>query len=103
MFEKIQEGAFPKTKIGTTTTIGEIISSILPFVFSITGILLLVYLIMGGLQLMFAAGDPKRVQAAWGKVTNALIGFVIIFISYWLVALIGKIFGLDIVISIFGK
>jgi len=85
----------------TDLKIGTIVTGILPYVFTITGILLLIYLIMGGLQLMLAAGDPKKIQGAWGKVTNALIGFVIIFIAYWLTQLIGKIFNIQIISDIF--
>jgi len=99
-FDKITP--FPTATYGVDTTIGTIISDILPYVFTITGILLLIYLLLGGFQLMFAAGDPKKVQGAWGKITNAVIGFVIIFIAYWLTQLIGKVFNIEIINTIFG-
>lgn len=99
--EQIQTGAFPTGAYGVGTTIGKIISDILPYIFTITGILILISLIMGGFQLMFAAGDPKKVQGAWGKITNAIIGFVIIFIAYWLTQLIGKVFNIQIIKDIF--
>ncbi len=101
MLEEIQHGAFPKAKIATNTSIGKIISDILPYVFTITGILLLLYLILGGLQLMLAAGEPKKVEGARGKITNALIGFVIVFLAYWITQLIGKIFDIQIINNIF--
>jgi hypothetical protein len=85
----------------TSLKIGEIITQIFPYVFWITGILLLTYLLLGGFQLMFAAGDPKKVQGAWGKITNAVIGFVIIFIAYWVTQLIGKVFNIQIINDIF--
>ena len=85
----------------TNLQIGTIITNILPYVFFATGILLLIYLLMGGLQLMLAAGDPKKVQGAWGKITNAVIGFVIIFIAYWVTKLVGQIFNIAIINSIF--
>lgn len=100
-FDKIQMGAFPTAFLGTNTKIGEIISMILPYVFLITGILLLIYLLLGGFQLMFAAGDPKKVEGARGKITSAVIGFVIIFIAYWLTQLIGRVFNITIIRSIF--
>ncbi|PIZ48041.1 hypothetical protein COY29_04340 [Candidatus Woesebacteria bacterium CG_4_10_14_0_2_um_filter_39_14] len=100
IFENITP--FPNATYGTSVTIGKIISDILPYVFWVTGILLLVYLLLGGLQLMFAAGDPKKVQGAWGKITNAVIGFVIIFVAYWVTQLIGKVFNIEIINSIFG-
>lgn len=86
---------------GADTNIGKIISNILPYIFTITGILLLIYLLAGGFQLMFAAGEPKKVQGAWGKITNAVIGFVIIFVAYWVTQLIGKVFNIQIINNIF--
>ena len=102
-FDKITLSPSPAPLNPTTSlTIGKIISELFPYIFWISGILILIYLIMGGFQLMFAAGDPKKVQGAWGKITNAIIGFVIIFIAYWLTQLIGKIFNINIINTIFG-
>ncbi|MEK7061622.1 MAG: hypothetical protein AAB954_03090 [Patescibacteria group bacterium] len=91
------------TYITTNVTIGRIITDLFPVIFTITGILLLIFLLMGGFQLMFAAGDPKKVQGAWGKITNAILGFVIIFIAYWVTQLIGKIFNIPSIKYIFGN
>jgi hypothetical protein len=99
--EQIQTNAFSGARITTNTKITDIITLILPYVFWITGILLLIYLLMGGFQLMLAAGDPKKVQGAWGKITNAIIGFVIIFIAYWVTKLVGQIFNIAIINTIF--
>ena len=99
IFENITP--FPTATYGTDTTIGKIISDILPYIFWISGILILIYLIMGGFQLMLSAGDPKKVQGAWGKITNAVIGFVIIFVAYWVTQLVGKVFNISIINTIF--
>jgi len=75
-------------------TIGSIFNTLLPYIFTVAGLLLLLYLIYGGYHLIIAAGDQKGLQEARGKIINALTGFVIIFASYWVVKLIGKILGL---------
>lgn len=97
--ERIQQNA----KINLPfTTIGGIFSQAnLRIIFAIAGILLLIYLLFGGLQLMFSTGDPKKIEAAKGKITNAIIGFVIIFISYWIVQLVGILFNIQIIKDIF--
>ena len=81
--------------------IGDVISAILPYVFSIAGILLLLMLLAGGFQLMLSKGDPKAAQGAWGKITNAAIGFLIIFIAYWLTQLVGRLFNLPRISGMF--
>lgn len=80
----------PNLKIGT------IISVILTnYVFYAAGLMLLVYLVMGGLQMMTSRGDPKAMQAAQGKITNALLGFVIIVVAFLLVQIIGSLLHLQ--------
>lgn len=74
---------------------------ILPYTLSIAGILLLIYMISGGLQMMFAKGDPKALQSAQGKITTALIGFVVILMAYFITNLIGRIFGVQAILDIF--
>jgi len=53
-------------------------------------------LIIGGFGLLTSGGSPDKVKAAQGKITSAVIGFVIIFIAYWLVRILEIAFGLDL-------
>lgn len=100
MLENIQKNA----GITSPESVGSLISDILQkYVFYAAGIALLIYLISGGFQLMLSRGDPKAIQSAQGKITNALLGFVIVFSAYWIVGLIGRIFYLDPFVSIFRK
>ena len=63
--------------------ITDVITRALNYVFTIAGILLLVYLLYGGYQLMISSSNPKKAEEARSIITNALLGFVIIFISFW--------------------
>ena len=81
--------------------LGEIVSGLLPYLFAGAGLFLLLYLIFGGFQLMTSAGDPKKMQEAKGKLTNAFVGFIIIFIAYWLVQIVGTILGIEAITNIF--
>jgi uncharacterized membrane protein len=82
-------------------SVGDLISKVLPYVFGAAGIALLIYLILGGFQLMTSRGDPKAMQAAQAKITNALIGFVIIIIAYIIVQLVGQLLGISTFSTIF--
>lgn len=75
--------------------IGDLVNLILPYVFFGAGIALLIVIILGGIELMTSGGDPKKVQAAQGKITSGLIGFLIIFVAYWIVQLVYKILGVE--------
>ena len=103
-FGQVQATGFPglkdafKIPSGATAAskVGGIISTILPYLFVIAGLLLLFYLIYGGFHMMIAANDEKGLAEAKGKITNALVGFLLLFVSYWLVQILGHIFGIQI-------
>jgi hypothetical protein len=78
-------------------TTGTIISEALKYVYIIAGLSLLVMLISGGIQLMTAAGDEAGVKAGYGKVKAGLIGFFIIFVSFFIVQMVQVIFGIKVI------
>lgn len=57
------------------------------------GAFLLIMLLIGGLKLSLAHGDPKGMQAASGTWTYAIIGFFVIVGSITLLTLVGKLIG----------
>ena len=81
---------------GGAGNIAKIIDLILPYVFIIAGLLLLFYLIAGGFQMMTSPGEEKAVAAAKAKITSALIGFLLLFVSYWIVQAIQYILGFKV-------
>ncbi|PIS14818.1 hypothetical protein COT64_00645 [Candidatus Shapirobacteria bacterium CG09_land_8_20_14_0_10_39_12] len=83
-------------KPGAATNVGSIISIILPYLYVIAGLMLLFYLLLGGFHMMTAGSDEKGLAEAKGKITNALIGFLLLFVSYWLVKILGYILGMEI-------
>ncbi len=83
--------------------LGDIISKLLPYVFSISAILLLIYIASGGLQLMLSRGDPKAIEGAKGKITNAIIGFIILLLAYVIVKLLGQILEIAVFTQLFSK
>ena len=98
--DSIQSSAFSNNSI--PTSVGALITKTLPYVFGAAAISLLVYLVMGGFGLMTSQGDPKAMQSAQGKISSALIGFVIVVVSFVLVKLIGQLLGIDAFRPIFG-
>lgn len=81
------------TKFGN---VGGIVSELLPYVYVLAGLGLLLMLIMGGIGLMTAAGNPKKIETARGRITGGLIGFLLVFISYFVVQLVEVMLGVSI-------
>lgn len=84
-----------KSPFGVQYTLGDLVSLILRLAFVISGLLILIIFIVAGYNIMMGAGQNNPEQAAKGKqaATAAALGFVIIFIAYWIVRLIEEITG----------
>lgn len=75
--------------------IGKLVSLFLNISFVVAGVILLFFFILGGIGMIGSAGqsDPQKAEQAKKTVTSALIGFIIVFASYWIVQLIGQLTG----------
>ena len=78
------------------TNIGAIINLALPYLFVIAGLILLFMLILGGIGMMLGANNEAGLKKAQGQISNALLGFLMLFISYWLVQIVEAILGITI-------
>lgn len=76
--------------------LGSVVSAALPYVYVLAGLSMLIMLIFGGVTLMTAAGDPGKTKAGYGKISAGLIGFVIIFVSYFVVQIVEVMLGVKI-------
>lgn len=76
--------------------LGEIISGILPYILVLSGIAMMFLLISGGFKIMTSMGDLGKVKMGYGRITAAIIGFIIIFTSYLIVQTIEKMLGVKI-------
>lgn len=77
---------------------GALISIILKNVYMLAGVLLLVLLIFGGISIIMSAGggDAKKTAQGQKAITSAIIGFLVVFASYWIIQIIQYITGLEI-------
>ena len=72
----------------TNGSVGGVVGSLLPYIYVIAGLILLLMLVMGGIGLMTSAGNPDKTKSAMGKIKAGLIGFLIIFISYFVAKIV---------------
>jgi len=75
--------------------LAEIISSILPIIYTVAGLILFAMLIWGGFELLFSGGDKHKAESARGRITTAFIGFILVFASFWLTRFLLAIFHLE--------
>ena len=79
-------------------TLGSLISILLKNIYVLAGVLLLVLLIFGGFSIIMGSsqGDPRKAGQGQKAATAAVIGFLVIFASYWIIKLIEFITGVNI-------
>ncbi len=76
------------------STPGGIVSRLLQFIFPLAGLMLFVMIVWGGFEIMSGAGDKNKIQAGKTRITSAIVGFLILFSSYWLTQVIEVVFGI---------
>lgn len=89
---------FFKSPFGELSGVGDLVSLLVKGSFVLAGIVILFFFIMAGIGMIAAAGesDPQKMEQSKKTATSALIGFIVVFASYWIVQLIGQFTGIDI-------
>lgn len=59
-------------------------------------ILTLFFLISAGIDMIMAGGDKQKVVNARQKLTYAIVGLIIVFFSFFIVNVIGGLFGVNL-------
>lgn len=84
------EGPLPSTSPGVYrfNNLGDIINTALQYIFPLAGLLLFILIIVAGFQLLVSSGDPKKVEAGSKRITAAIVGFLLLVASYWIVKVV---------------
>jgi hypothetical protein len=82
--------------IATIADLGGLFDRVVSYALGFAGIVLFILLIVGGFKYITSGGDPKAVEGAKKTLTSAIIGLVLILVSYLILVLISNITGVDI-------
>ena len=89
----------PGRTVSTTfPTVGSLISVILKNSLTVIGLIMLILLISGRLMFIIGAGsqDSKKSAQAKSIITDALIGFAVVFLAYFIIQIVETVTGLNI-------
>lgn len=78
-------------------TLGSMINRIIQFLFPFALLILFVMLIWAGFEMFSGASNKSSYESARKRATMAVLGFILMFISYWLIQVIEVLFGIQIV------
>lgn len=73
-----------------------IINRLMTFLFPLAGLILFVMIVWGGFEMMTGSVNKKSVESGKQRVTSAIVGFMLLFASYWIAQIIEAVFGIKI-------
>lgn len=76
--------------------LGELIKVLLQLAYFVAGLALFFNLVIGGIQWINAGGDEKAMSSARRRITNAVIGLIIVVAAAAITAIISQVFGISI-------
>ena len=77
---------------GFATSFGGLINGLVSFVMVLAAVMVFLYLIWGGIEWITSGGDKGKTEAARNRITNAIIGLIILVSSFTLIGFVGKLF-----------
>lgn len=88
-------GQYFDSPIGRDGGLAQLISNSVIAAIVGAGVVLLLFIIVGGFRMISGAGNNNPQDAAKGRqaVTGALMGFVIVFAAFWIIQLLEAITG----------
>ncbi len=78
------------------STPGGIISRVLVFAFPLAGLILFVMIVWGGFETLAGSATKKSVESGRKRITSAILGFILLFASYWIIQIIQLVFEVQI-------
>lgn len=88
-------GAHPNTGAGGSA-LGQLISNLVGALFIAGFLLAFMEILMGGVSWITAGGDKQKLETARDKITNAIIGLIVVASAYALASLVARFFGLNL-------
>lgn len=73
-----------------STSAGTLITSVLQILLLVAGSLAVVYLVIGGIKYVVSRGNEEKVESAKGTMSAAIIGLVVIIMSFAVITIISK-------------
>lgn len=81
----------PSGILSETTSTNPFLRTIIIFLITLASLYSFIQFILGGFGIISAGGDSAKVETAQKKITNAIVGLVVIGASFILAAIIGQL------------
>ncbi|EKE12623.1 MAG: hypothetical protein ACD_13C00149G0005 [uncultured bacterium] len=83
-------------EVAQISDLSVLFDNVVGYALGFAGIVLFILLLVAGFKYITSGGDPKAVEGAKKTLTSAIIGLVVILVSYLVLVLIYTITGVDV-------
>jgi len=83
-------------QIATISNLSCVFGNLVSYALGFAGIVLFILLLIGGFRFITSGGDPKAIEGARKTLTSAIIGLILILVSYLIFILISNITGVNV-------
>ncbi len=90
--QQIQGPLNQSSKASELSTVGGIVNAFLNVLFPVALFILFIYLVWAGFDMARSMGNPETLKKAKARLTNAVIGMILLGVSYWAAEIAVKIF-----------
>lgn len=85
--------------VATLDCLPAVLQNVIFAAFIFAGIIAVILIIFSGIKFITSGGDPKQVEGARKTMTYAIIGFVLILLSFAILNLISHITGISCILK----
>jgi putative copper export protein len=87
-------GGLPSLPPGYTG-LNQVLSTVFGILFLVAALLTIAYLIWGAIDYITSAGDKNKIHAARDKIIYAIIGLVVVLISFFIISVFGSVLNIN--------
>lgn len=87
----------PQSTPGAVSLFSDILQRLITLALVAAAVIFFFVFILGGIQWIVSGGDKAKVEAARGRVTNAIVGIFLIFVLWAILTLLENFFGISLV------
>jgi hypothetical protein len=84
-----------QTTMGNIGCLPYYLSNIINGVFALSGIIAVILITLSGIRLLVSGGDPLKVEKAKKSLTYAVIGFIVILLSFFILRVVSLVTGAE--------
>jgi hypothetical protein len=94
--EKIDLTGSQPGGVKADTPVGTLVASALQIIFIFGGLAVLVFIVWAAFDWITSGGDKEKVAGARKKITNAIIGLVLLALAYFIATLLSEAVGIKL-------